>query len=178
MTVELTIQTMFDNYPTLFKERADCLNHLFCIIGNGYEWYNGELVSDIDAFPDDVRAVIESRLVNGKACQYNKLSLRAESELYEKERIENGFYNKFDKETVEQLKSARQKTINKLPDNEYYRYPRRKRWGFYVNVPSQERIDYNKNYVFLWNYPEDIKPDWLAAIEECKILLREDGFEV
>ena len=38
MNVELTIQSMFDDYPTLFKDRADCLNHLFCVIGNGYEW--------------------------------------------------------------------------------------------------------------------------------------------
>lgn len=178
MNIELTIQTMFDNYPTLFKERADCLSHLFCTIGNGYEWYNGELVSVIDAFPDDVRAVIESRLINGKAYQHNKLSLRAESELYEKERIENGFYDEFDKERAEKIKSAIQTNINKLPDDEYYRYPRTKRWGFYVNIPNHEKIDYHKNYAFLWNYPEDIKPDWLAAIEECKTLLREDGFEV
>ena len=44
MTLEKTIQNMFNNSPILFQERKECLNHLFCVIGNGYEWYNGELI--------------------------------------------------------------------------------------------------------------------------------------
>ena len=44
MTVELTMQAMYDHFPGLFKERADCLNHLFCTTGNGYDWIDGELV--------------------------------------------------------------------------------------------------------------------------------------
>ena len=47
MNVELTIQDCFDNYPGLFKERVDVLNHLFCVIGNGYDWKNGELVDNV-----------------------------------------------------------------------------------------------------------------------------------
>lgn len=45
MTLEETIQEMYNKYPILFQERRDCLNHLFCVIGNGYEWENGELIS-------------------------------------------------------------------------------------------------------------------------------------
>lgn len=44
MTVETTIQRMFDNYPDLFATRRDCYNHLFCVIGNGYEWKRGQIV--------------------------------------------------------------------------------------------------------------------------------------
>ena len=170
------MQEMFDKYPTLFKERADCLNHLFCCTGNGYYWEKGELILN-GVQPANIDALTK-RLVNGKAHQHNKLSLRAESEWYEQERIKDGFYENFSKETAEKLKLSRQKTIDKLPDDEYYKTPRRKRWCFYINIPGQERIDYKKNFAELWNYPEDIKPDWAAAIEECKSLLREDGFEV
>lgn len=173
MNVELTIQEMFDNYPTLFKERSDCLNQLFCTIGNGYEWFDGELVSNPDAFPDDVRSVIESHLVNEKAFQHNKMSLRAEALEYHRRRLENDsrtndlINRKFDEEY-----------FNNIPDDVYHKHPRRKRWYFYINIPGEERIDYYKDYAFLWNYPANIKPDWLAAIEECKALLREDGFDV
>lgn len=45
MKVEDTIQYLYDNHPSLFQERWQCLNHLFCVIGNGYEWENGELVT-------------------------------------------------------------------------------------------------------------------------------------
>lgn len=45
MKLEEQIQYMFDKYPMLFQERKHCLDHLFCVIGNGYDWINGELIS-------------------------------------------------------------------------------------------------------------------------------------
>lgn len=44
MTVETTLQKMFDQWPELFLTRRECYNHLFCTIGNGYEWKRGQLV--------------------------------------------------------------------------------------------------------------------------------------
>ena len=183
MNVELTIQNMFDKYPTLFKERADCLDHLFCTIGNGFEWVDGELV---DCFGNTTKEDIDrlfSRLINGKAYQYNKLSLRAESQLYENERIANGWYeewkSKYPDEDIDKLKSVRQCVIDKLPDDVYYKEPiRKKRWDFYINIPGYEKIDFHTNFSYLFNYPKNIKSDWKAAIEECRSLLIEDGFEL
>ena len=45
MTVESTLQDMFDHYPTLFATRGQCYDHLFCTNGNGYDWINGQLIS-------------------------------------------------------------------------------------------------------------------------------------
>lgn len=187
MNVEFTIQRMFDNYPTLFKERVDCLDHLFCTIGNGYEWVNGELIAiancGYDILTKEEIANLSSRLVNGKAYQYNKLSLRAESQLYEDKRIAEGWYEESKKmypdEDIDKLKETRQRTIDKLPDDVFYKEPiRKKRWGFYVNIPGHERIDFHTRFAFLFNYPDNIKPDWKEAIDECKKLLIEDGFKL
>ena len=181
MTVELTIQHMFDTYPGLFKERADCLDHLFCAIGNGYCWENGELVY-YHLSKSEIKA-LESHLVDGKAFQHNKLSLRAESQMYEQERIAEGWYEKhkerYPDEDIEHLKEVRQKTISKLPDDIYYKEPNRmKRWYFYINIPGREYIDFHEKFAYLFNYPENIKQDWKEAIEECKRLLIEDGFQL
>lgn len=46
MRAEDTLQFMADFYKGLFPTRKHALNHLFCTIGNGYEWINGELVED------------------------------------------------------------------------------------------------------------------------------------
>lgn len=35
---------MYEDYPSLFQTRLDCLNHLFFVIGNGYSWQDGEIV--------------------------------------------------------------------------------------------------------------------------------------
>jgi hypothetical protein len=170
MNLELTIQDMFNNYPTLFKERSDCLDHLFCTIGNGYHWHNGELCSNDDDYPVD-ESYLEYCLVDGKAYQHNKLSLRAESQHYENERIADGWYERF-KEIpeldIEEMKQTRQNTINKLPDDVYHQRERKYRWYFYLG-------GYCTKYAKLFNYPEDIKPDWLAGIEECKAMLKTDN---
>lgn len=44
MRAEEELQFMSDFYPDIFPTRKHCLNQLFCVIGNGYEWVNGELV--------------------------------------------------------------------------------------------------------------------------------------
>lgn len=44
MTLEKTIQRMFNESPMLFRNRNECLNYLFFIIGNGYKWIGCELI--------------------------------------------------------------------------------------------------------------------------------------
>ena len=46
MRAEEELQFMSDFYPDVFPTRKHCLNHLFCVIGNGYKWVNGELVDE------------------------------------------------------------------------------------------------------------------------------------
>lgn len=50
MGAEDTLQYMADFYPDLFPTRKHALDHLFCLIGNGYEWVNGELVDNDDIY--------------------------------------------------------------------------------------------------------------------------------
>ena len=159
MTLELTIQEMFDNYPTLFKDRSDCLNQLFCVIGNGYEWVNGELVCD--EYDDDElgRTHLSSRLIDGRAHQYNKMSLRAEAIHY------------FNEDGRKEMDKFFQEYFASLPDDVYHKRERKYRWYFYLG-------GYCTNFAYLFNYPSDIKADWLAGIEECKSMLIEDGYDV
>lgn len=44
MRAEEQLQYMADFYPQLFPTRKHALNHLFCVLGNGFDWVNGELV--------------------------------------------------------------------------------------------------------------------------------------
>ena len=46
MKAEEQLQFMMDFYPELYPTRKHCLNQLFCTVGNGYEWKNGELVDE------------------------------------------------------------------------------------------------------------------------------------
>ena len=44
MRAEDTLQFMMDFYGDVFPTRKHCLNALFCEIGNGYIWENGEII--------------------------------------------------------------------------------------------------------------------------------------
>ncbi len=43
-------------YPLIFATRADVLEHMFLVVGNGYEWVGGSLVDVFDKGFDETRA--------------------------------------------------------------------------------------------------------------------------
>ena len=180
MTLELTIQLMFDHYPELFKTRADVLNHLFCTCGNGYDWYNGELADpdDKNYYSDQYLKELESHLVNGRAFQHNKLSLKQEKLTVLKEEKKKPLHRlikticEIKGITPEQYFKEQEEAINRLPNDRYYEIEDRKyRWYFFCAGEC-------KSWAPLFNYPKDIKDDWLAGIEETKQLLIEDGYDL
>lgn len=156
---------MYDEFPTLFKERADCLNHLFCTIGNGYEWEDGELVDGVD-YDDDYIKHLESEMVNGKAYQHNKYSLR--DDYIANDYIAEKFIHPYDEYfTVEN----RVRGILREPDDVYYEEPdRKKRWSFYLQGYSQ--------FARIRNVPSNVKDDWLKGVHECTEILLEDGYDL
>jgi hypothetical protein len=58
MKLEETIQQAFDYYPSLFQKRQQVLDQLFCVIGNGYDWHNGELILDIHCLEEKKERLI------------------------------------------------------------------------------------------------------------------------
>lgn len=136
MKAEDTLQYMADFYPEIFPTRKHALDQLFCVIGNGYEWINGELVDDDNKYK--------------KRYQLKKSIKKAEFKYEELWNQQHEFY-------TDLYKSEE----NKIPIE--YRF----KW-----YPLCKRFSY------LYNYPDDIKPDWKELLEECKRMLQEDGIEV
>lgn len=50
MTLEKTLTEMSLRYSDIFPSREDAIHHLFLVLGNGYDWKDGELV---DPYPDE-----------------------------------------------------------------------------------------------------------------------------
>lgn len=165
MNLELTIQHMFDEYPSLFVTRKDCLNHLFCVIGNGYSWNEkGELESN-HLLEDNIDIeTLKSHLVNGKAYQHNPILNEKQLSLYyastAKTKKDSDFW----------LRNAEKEST----ENELVRgnISGRKMW-YFCHPISGETVLY-KEFAYIWNLPENIAPDWLDAVNECKKLLAID----
>lgn len=136
MTAENTLQWMMDFYSEIFPTRQRCLDHLFCTIGNGYEWVNGELVCN-DYLSK--RYVMKEHIVRAKSSHED-------------------FYR--DRQNIE-LELAK-KNPDYKPNPRYFNH-----W-----------YPLSKQYSYLYNYPPDIKPDWLKLLNECKEMLIADGIEI
>jgi hypothetical protein len=46
MTLEEDIKLSLKFFPTLFGRREQVLEHMFVVLGNGYQWVNGKLLSN------------------------------------------------------------------------------------------------------------------------------------
>jgi hypothetical protein len=172
--MEETIQVAFDDYPSLFAQRWQVLDHLFCVIGNGFDWIDGELVElgvkkrkkihlkgeDGRAYQDQQK-LREKRILEKKALYSRggseevRVSLLALAEKFgDSQMLEDvrALYNPSDErmesEIEEELKEA-----------------------------AQVRFAHVSPTSFIFTLPPDIKPDWLEGAKEILSLMLEVGIE-
>lgn len=132
MRAEDTLQFMMDFQGGLFHSRQKCLDQLFCTIGNGYSWVDGELVED----SRDTKTLL-SRWKLVTPIEHAEPTWG-----------------------VSELGKMREDILKRR------------------DIKDQKWYPLSKEYSYLYNYPDDIKPDWKALIEECKQMLIDDGIEV
>lgn len=159
MTVETTLQKMFDEYPDLFSTRQECYNHLFCTNGNGYEWKRGQIVPC--EYEEDGNIQMREE---AEAADYAALTAAWESAGIKPKAVQsetNVVKRRKEDEELHNLKREND-LEDGLPDIGPYD-PDRRHW-----YPISK-------YSLINNVPDDIKPDWKAAVEECKLMLADDG---
>ena len=132
MRAEDTLQFMMDFQGSLFHSRQKCLDQLFCTIGNGYSWVDGELVED----SLDTKTLLSRwKLVT----------------------------------PIERAEPT--KSVIEVGGIRESMFKRR-------NLDNPKWYPLSKKYSYLYNYPDNIKPDWKALIEECKQMLIDDGIDI
>ena len=132
MRAEDTLQFMMDFQGSLFHSRQKCLDQLFCTIGNGYSWVDGELVED----SRDTKTLL-SRWKLVTPIEHAEPTWG-----------------------VSELGKMKEDILKRR------------------DIKDQKWYPLSKEYSYLYNYPDDIKPDWKALIEECKQMLIDDDIEV
>lgn len=140
---------MYDLYPKLFATREECYNHLFCVIGNGYRWWHGQLVDDS---PFCCGKKERKVLLEMNDADYEREVPRAEQS-EEKARMKR----EMDKIIMDFLLKKKAEGANPFIGPMWYPLSRR--------------------YSALFHVPKDVKPDWAAAVEECKRMLEKDGID-
>ena len=147
---------MFDECPDLFSTRQECYDFLFCVIGNGYEWKRGQLVyCDDESTEEDEDADYAALAAAWESAGIKPKTVQSETNIAKRRKEDEELHN---------LKRGND-LADGLPDIGPYN-PNKRHW---YPICEYSRIS---------NVPEDVRPDWKAAIEECKVMLRADGIEI
>ena len=144
MTVETTLQDMFDGFPTLFATRQECFDHLFLCVGCGYDWMFGQLV---------------------ESGQYNK-------EIHDKD-----YLNPKVVKAEQSIKNIKKKNKTDKELHEFFREENLEEDGIDIGPydPNKRHWSEIRTRSNILNVPDDIKPDWKAAVEECIAMLKADN---
>lgn len=159
MNVNDTVRRCLWNYPTLYPSRLQALEHLLCVIGNGYEWDGGEIVY---CWPDDPH-------LNSKG--YRKDIFQAEhprpkSDIY-RMRDWMGFRN-YDHIDDAELRAQLIDMPYRLAreDNDKVRYNHQHIDRLTIEPGEIEHIYPMCQYSLIMCVPDDVKADWLDACFE------------
>lgn len=176
MKLEETVQTILDNHPLLFKDRISVLIYIYCYYGTGYEWNNGELVSNNN--PEQFQGVLPANGIAKQNISDEDVCIKYYYETFDMDVAEKVSYEEF-KERINLLKKSfterfgdNENTIeeyNNLFFKDVLKRINEIRASYIHNVSKI----LNEEYSNLYNLPNDIKDDWLKGAEEVKEKLRE-----
>ena len=168
MTVKDALKRSLLNYPTIFPNAFTVYHHWFCVIGNGYEWKDGQLVHSYD--PDDLAYDKDQAII-----RYLKDTLIDE---WKEDRTARRFLkiNMSDEEDISRYVISHNedviKDIKRILDIDQRMedFMVRKNMDFYADN-SEFKFYPLSNYSRICNLPDDIQPDWLkAAMKMVKIM--------
>lgn len=149
---------MFDSFPILFKDRWKVLDHLFLVIGNGYEWHDGELIDTQELYEYDTQK--DERVISNiytphsdgpdieKAVQRKRTSL-------DDDKID----------VILLVTNQRRRELGRPELNSDTRV-----WSYDTSS--------NRLYEAIFNIPSNITPEWQQLVNELKQALLEDGIDI
>jgi hypothetical protein len=62
-SVDATVRTLISTFPELTSSRTEALHFLLCVLGNGYQWVDGEVVSTSAPYPLWTEGDVEKQLL-------------------------------------------------------------------------------------------------------------------
>lgn len=173
MTLKNTVRNMILAYPALFRNALEAYNHLFCVIGTGYEWKNGQLVDTIEHKTNQVldykNTVVENirKQLSPRDVLFGGMLSKIDNYVYEETDVE--VLKKKISETItkeiefisEQIASeiiSEDEVNRRLNDFSMLKTTR-------VIGDSPWKVYPVSYYSALYTFPHDVKRDWLDGIK-------------
>jgi hypothetical protein len=141
-SLEFAIKESMLAYPSLFQIREQVLNHYFCVLGNGYDWWDGRLR---ETCGDEKHEVVVKMLLEGKPEEEIRAGVKSKDDI----RLDGTL-----KEIDELLKKL---GVERDENRVLQMFP--------------FRIYPVCDLCAIMKLPDQIRPDWLAGAEEAVNLM-------
>ena len=177
MTLKDTLRNTILLYPNMYNA-LKVYNHLFCVIGNGYEWVDGELVDKSNEQRpiwrnEAVKHIIED-LMNESSVENDIEDVKSILKLNDKEFSEVNILKGYVKSKKKELLSDVLMTLIYEIRMSDFEVPSAEKYPESLFLTLREKID--KDYIWttypLSDYsaicciPDDVKDDWLEGAEK------------
>lgn len=191
MKVKDAVKASLMLYPTIQKTKLDVYEHMFLVIGNGYDWVNGELVAEKrvptvqEAIEKELNDNFQYDLIRDYNVSWNlnefAIEVQEEGELID-ESTKDSITEKYAQKITDRFKKhleTKNRNIQiilnakKIAEEElhYVEDTETAERAKFVNE-TKELYPLIEKYSYLLNTPDDIKDDWRdAIIEFCDYLL-------
>lgn len=160
MTLKDTVRACLMGSPAIFKNAFDVYHHLFCVLGNGYEWENGELVSNNDkqltSINEGIIEYLNYILLDEWHLNFLKKGFKDNMEKYHLKRIIDG---------VQQIMKV-EETENDFTIHNTLALKSDDKFEFYPLCSMTTMV----------TFPDDIKTDWFEGIKKM-VKIMEDNPE-
>ena len=152
MNIDKRIAAEIRRWPSLFECRTDVLHFFFCLTGNGAAWKNGEIANQYNnssgSLYKDEDAEVASYLSAIKNPDIDEASI---AKIRIRIRRSNN-ETKFRVDNADLLAHVRWSTLFSASDSD--------------SMPQCQPIYRLSEYSAMCNVPDDVKPEWLAAVRE------------
>lgn len=163
MKLKTLVKHLIMQYPNIFPNALAVYNHLFYVIGNGYEWKDGEL----HEIGGEIKQISEKNCIKGMINSHTDF-MNQTIKIYN-ERKENGLIDEY---LTEELTNNLKEQVKKDIETETHIIKHAKELSEDFSVPGEIFVFYPicKGYSRCTTIPENIKPDWLEGINKINKL--------
>lgn len=170
MTFEKTLRSSLMFFPYIFHNALEAYDHFFLVVGNGYEWKNGQLVSHEDKKPNLREAIQKEIKTTLKDDIFDLDFYNASKDIFESDTEAINYFF----ETSKKMKEHEVNGLLKRVDMIFNTDERMTDFSFEaIENEITYKTSLNEKFMFypiskyseICNLPDNIKKDWLEAAE-------------
>lgn len=167
LSVEETFKNCYESYPTLFRTRLDCIDHILFVIGNGYGWLDGACIDESPEEKSERSSPAYIKQLEAKRAEYTK-SLGPDTDAWHSHVLKRALEREERGEIQRLWDDLDYRNLNDVLELEDLKKP-----GPFPDDGKPRIFFPVGQYSRILSIPDNVRPDWLEVCLEAALALRD-----